>query len=91
MVSRQYSSRMSSLQEVELAISALSAEDRAKLVQNLPALIPEWQGELAWQRILHDPAPSPALSRFVDEVDAEFRRLPEAFPEITEADFDRNS
>ena len=82
---------MSSLQEVELAISGLSAKDRARLVQHLPALLPEWEGEVAWQRIVHDPKPSPALSRLVDSVDAEFRRNPEAFPEITEADFDRNS
>jgi hypothetical protein len=82
---------MSSLQEIEKAISGLSAEDRARLVQNLPGLLPEWLGELAWQQIIHDPRPRPALSRLVDAVDAEFQRHPEAFPEITEADFDRNS
>jgi hypothetical protein len=82
---------MSSLQEIESAITGLSAEDRERLVQHLPALLPEWEGEVAWQRIIHDREPSVALSRLTDAVDAEFRRNPEVFPEITEADFDRNS
>jgi hypothetical protein len=82
---------MSSLQEIELAISGLSPEDQARLVRDLPALLPEWEGDLAWRRILGDPTPSPTLSRLVDALDAEFRCNPEAFPEITDADFDRNS
>ena len=82
---------MNSLQEIESAITGLSPEDRAKLVQDLPTLLPEWQGELAWQRILHNPMPSPALSSLVDSVDAQFARDPQAFPEITETDFERNA
>lgn len=82
---------MSSLEEIESAISCLSAEDRARLVQDLPMLLPEWRGELAWQRILHDATPSPALSSLVDAVDAQFARDPEAFPEIKETDFERNA
>ena len=82
---------MSSLQEVESAITALSPEDRAKLVRDLPSLIPEWEGDLAWQRILRDPRPSPALSKLVDEIDAEVRRDPQAFPEILDEDFEGNS
>lgn len=82
---------MSSLQEIELAISGLSTEDRAKLVRDLPALLPEWEGDLAWQSILRDPTPSPALSRLVDAVDAQFRHDPGTFPEIEAADFERHS
>ena len=82
---------MNSLQEIELAISGLSTEDRAKLVRDLPTLLPEWEGDLAWQRILRDPTPSSGLAALVDEVDAQFRRDPETFPEIKEADFKRNS
>jgi len=82
---------MSSLQEIESAISGLSAEDRAKLVEDLPTLLPEWQGDLVWQRILHDPTPSPALSSLVDRIDAEFARNPEVFPEIKPSDFERHS
>jgi len=79
---------VSSLQEIELAIGGLSTEDRAKLVRDLPTLLPEWEGDLAWQRILRDPTPSSALSRLVDAVDAEFHRDAEAFPEIKEGDFE---
>ena len=82
---------MSSLKEIEAAIGALSPADRVKLVQDLPSLIPECEGDLAWQRILHDPTPSPALSRIGDELDAEFERNPDAFPKISEADFRRNA
>jgi hypothetical protein len=82
---------VSSLQEIELAISGLSSEDQAKLVRDLPVLLAGREGELAWQKILRDPTPSPALSSLADAVDAEYRRNPEAFPEIKESDFDRNS
>ncbi len=81
---------MSSLQEIESAISALSAEDQARLVQDLPALLHNLGGDLAWQRILRDPTPSPALSSLADAVDAEYRRNPAALPEITDGDFERN-
>jgi hypothetical protein len=82
---------VSSLQEIELAISGLSSEDQAKLVRDLPVLLAGREGELAWQRILRDPTPSPALSSLADAVDAEYRRNPEAFPEIKDSDFERNS
>jgi hypothetical protein len=80
-----------SLQEIELAISALSPEDQAKLVRDLPELLPGQMGDLVWQRILRDPTPSPALSALADAVDAEYRRNPESFPEIKDIDFERNS
>jgi len=82
---------MSSLQEIETAIRGLSSGDRARLVQDLPALMPEWEGDLAWQRILRDPRPSSALSSLVDAVDAEFGHNPNAFPEIKGTDFEHNS
>jgi hypothetical protein len=82
---------MSSLQDIETAIRGLSSGDRAKLVQDLPTLMPECGGDLAWQRILRDPTPSSALSSLVDAVDAEFGRNPNAFPEIRGSDFEQNS
>ena len=82
---------MSSLEEIELAISGLSSEDQAKLLRDLPALLPKLNGDLAWQKILTDPTPSATLSRFVDSVDAEFARNPKAFPEINDSDFEHNS
>ncbi len=82
---------MNSLEDIELAMGALSPADRATLMHDLPALLPEWEGELAWNRILRDPTPSAALSAFVDAVDAEYRRDPEAFPEMKGSDFERHS
>jgi hypothetical protein len=82
---------MSLLQEIETAIRGLSSGDQAKLVQDLPTLMPEWAGNFAWQRILRDPTPSSALSSLVDAVDAEFDHNPNAFPEIKRTDFEQNS
>ena len=65
-----------------MAIRGLSSGDRAKLLQDLPTLMPEWAGDLAWQRIVRDPTPSSALSSLADAVDAEYGRNPNAFPEI---------
>jgi hypothetical protein len=79
---------MTSLEEIESAISGLSPRDRHKLVRDLPSLLPEWEGELAWARILNDPAPNAALSGLADKVDREFNRNPESFPEIKDGDFD---
>ena len=76
------------LKEIKLAIGALSPDDRAKLVKDLPALLPELECDLAWNKILQDPTPNPALSALVDAVDAQYRQSPEAFPEIKESDFD---
>ena len=80
---------MSSLAEIEAAITNLSPPDRAKLVERLPSLLPEWEGDLAWARIIHDSKPSSALSALADKVDAEFARNPVAFHETTDADFDQ--
>ncbi|MDB6057763.1 MAG: hypothetical protein JWO95_1607 [Verrucomicrobiales bacterium] len=82
---------MSSLQEIETAIGSLSIEDRAKLIHDLPALLPEWEADLAWARILNDPTPSPALSALADSLDREHERNPERFPEIKDSDFDRHA
>jgi hypothetical protein len=82
---------VSSLQEIELAISELSSDDKAALVRDLPVLLAGWYGEIAWQQILRDPTPSPVLSSLADSVDAEHRRNPDVFSKIEESDFQRNS
>ena len=79
---------MSNLQEIESAIASLSPQDRAKLVADLPMLLPELEGDLAWARIVRDPKPSLRLSALADSVDEQYRRNPEAFPEIAEKDFE---
>ena len=81
---------MNSLEEIESAIGNLSPPDRAKLVEHLPSLLPEWEGDLAWARIIRGPTPSGTLSALADEVDAEFAQNPEAFPQIKDADFDKS-
>lgn len=82
---------MSTAVEIEAAIRTLSPTERKKLVRDLPALLPELDGDEAWKRIMDDPTPSPALSAFVDSIDAEHRRNPGAFPEIKDSDFDTRS
>ncbi len=82
---------MSAIQEIESAIRSLSAEDRQQLAQNLPGLLPEVDGEAAWERIIRDARPRPAFSALVDNLEAEFQRNPNAFPEVQDSDFDQHS
>ena len=82
---------VSTVQEIKTAIQNLSPAEREELVAELPALLPELDGDAAWERIIRDPRPRPALSALGDEIEAELRRNPKAFPEITDADLERNS
>lgn len=79
---------MSTVLEIEAAIQSLSPQERKKLVRDLPALLPELDGDEAWKRIIEDSTPSAALSAFADAIDAEHQRNPNAFSEIKESDFD---
>lgn len=82
---------MSTAVEIEAAIQMLSPTERKKLVRDLPALLPELDGDEAWKRIMDDPTPNPALSAYIDAIDAEHQRNPGAFPEIKDSDFDTRS
>lgn len=82
---------MSTALEIEAAIKALSPQERQKLIRDLPALLPELDGDEAWKRILADPTRNSALSAFADLVDAERQRNPQAFAEIKDSDFDSKS
>ncbi len=82
---------MNTIQEIEAAIRSLSPEERQKLAEDLPRLVPELDGDVAWERIIRDSRPRPALSALVDRIEAEFQRNPGAFPVIKESDFDRHS
>ena len=82
---------MSTAIEIEAAIRTLSPIERKKLVRDLPALLPELDGDEAWKRIMDDPAPSSALTAYVDAIDAEYQRNPGAFPEIKDSDFNTRS
>ena len=78
---------MSTVQEIESAIGKLGPAERDHLVRDLPRLLPELDGDAAWERINNDPRPRPALATLLDKVDAEMQRNPEAFPEIQDRDF----
>lgn len=65
--------------------------ERAKLIAELPALLPELDGDAAWERIIRDSRPRFALSALLDQVEADHRRDPTAFAETSDTEFDRHS
>jgi hypothetical protein len=82
---------MNTVQEIKNAIQNLSVAERTELLAQLPALLPEIDGDAAWERIIHDSRPRPALSALLDEAETEYRRNPAACPETSEAEFDRQT
>ncbi len=82
---------MNTIQEIKAAIRSLSPDERQKLAEDLPGLVPELDGDAAWERIIRDTRPRPAFSALGDRIESEFQRNPNAFPEIQESDFDRHS
>jgi hypothetical protein len=82
---------MSTAQEIEAAIQALPPAERERLVADLPGILPELNGDAAWEHILADPRPRPALTALGDEIAAQFKANPSRFPEIQDRDFDHRS
>jgi len=80
---------MSTVAEIEAAIKALPSTERERLADDLPSILPELNGDLKWQRIIHDARPRPALSALGDEITAQFEKNPAAFYELRDADFDK--
>ena len=80
---------MSTALEIEAAIQSLSPAERKKLVKDLPALLPELDGDAAWEKIIQDAHPRHGLSKRFDEIEAEYKNSPAQFAEIRDADFDR--
>ena len=80
---------MSTVAEIEAAIRALSPAEREHLAEDLPAILPELNGDLQWQRMAADGCPRPALSALGDEIAAQFKQNPAAFSELRDADFDK--
>jgi hypothetical protein len=66
---------------------SLSPSERNKLLHDIPDLFPELSGDAEWERIIADERPRPALTELLDKAEAEFRRNPDGFPELTEHDF----
>ena len=82
---------MSTVEEIIRSIRNLSPAEREQLMMEVPALFPELDGDAAWERIIRDPRPRPALTALLDEAEAEFKRNPTACPDTSEAEFDRHS
>jgi hypothetical protein len=80
---------MSTVQEIEAAIRALTPAQRKQLLKGLPQLLPELDGDAAWEQIVRDARPRPAFTALVNEVEAQFQRDPKAFPVIQERHFDQ--
>lgn len=80
---------MSTVAEIEAAIKALPSAERERLAEHLPAILPELNGDLIWQRIIHDTQPRPALAALGDEIEAQFKKNPAAFSEMQDTDFDQ--
>ena len=78
---------MSTVAEIEAAIKALPSAERERLVEDLPSILPELNGDLKWQRIVNDPRPRPALTALGDEIEKQFKANPAAFREIRDGDF----
>jgi hypothetical protein len=78
---------MSTAREIEEAIRSLPPSERTKLLHDIPDLFPELSGDAEWERIIMDERPRPALTELLDKTEAEFRRNPDGFQELTERDF----
>jgi hypothetical protein len=82
---------MSTAHEIEAAIRSLSPLERQKLIADLPSLLPELDGDLAWNRIINDSRKRPGLTALLDEVETDYKKNPAAFPEIKDKDFNFHS
>ena len=82
---------MSTVAEIEKAIQALPSAERERLVEDLPSILPELNGDLKWARIIADASPRPVLTALGDEIAAQFKKNPRQFPEIKDSDFDQQS
>ena len=80
---------MSTVKEIEAAIRSLAPAQREELVRDLPKILPELDGDAAWERIIRDPAVRPGFTAMLNDVEAEYQQDPAAIPEIREGDFDR--
>jgi hypothetical protein len=84
-------SEMSTAHEIEAAIRTLSPVEREKLIKDLPVLLSELDGDMAWNRVVGDTRTRPVLTALLDQVEADYKRNPAAFPQIEDKDFDLHS
>jgi hypothetical protein len=81
---------MSKVEQIGAAIGSLSAQERADLVSLLPTILPELDGDAAWERIINDPRPRPALSKYIEEVKAGIAAGTVELRETSEEEFRRH-
>ena len=81
---------MTTVEEIEVAIKNLAPEERARLANSLPKLVPELDGDARWEAIIRDPTPRPALTALGDEIDRMYRENPDQFIPLTEEEFDKH-
>jgi len=82
---------VSTVGEIKAAIAKLSAAERVELIADLPAILPELDGDAIWERLIRDARPRPALTELLDATEAEYRRNPTGFAETSEDEFRRRS
>jgi hypothetical protein len=82
---------MSTAREIEDAIRSLSSAERAKLLQHLPHIFPEFAGDQEWDRIIADERPRPTLGELLNRYEADLEADPARFPKIAEGDFDQSA
>ena len=80
---------MSTATEIAEAIRSLSATEREKLLHHLPDLLPEIEGDSAWERIIKDARPRAGLTALVNETEATFKQNPDSFAKINLEDFEK--
>jgi len=79
---------MSTAQEIEDAIRSLSPSERAKLLQHLLHILPEFAGDQEWDHIIVDERSRPALTELLNRYEAELNENSEKFSKVAEGDFD---
>ena len=82
---------MTTVEDIKRAIQALPPAERQQLIEELPALVPELDGDAAWEDLIRDARPRPELSALLDQAEVGLRRHPDAFIETVEAEFERHS
>ena len=78
---------MSTAQEIEGAIRSLPPLERAKLLEHLPQIFPEFTADKECDRIINNQRPRPDLTELLDRYESELGTDPDKFPKVAEGDF----